>query len=220
MYYISCSCNRVYFNHSQIRPFIPLPQKFIHPYFCPWKDNSLSSLISTSISLSQREDQSNYDPWIFPQSRKLMWDRTSMHACRFLLKSTTSSARMVETEGGWRGQLFIRGHVNSNNWRMLITRFSNGARGRLAFISRDFSRRGAQTLFHHVNSLGPWNREIRCSSSFLSFLSLRYLDNGRILISSRGNWILFLFPPFLSPLNEFRLCVLIRELNSGYISPV
>lgn len=192
----------------------------MHPYFCPWKDNSLSSLISISISLSQREDQSNYDPWIFPQSRKLMWDRTSMHACRFLLKSTTSSARMVETEGGWRGQLFIRGHVNSNNWRMLITRFSNGARGRLAFISRDFSRRGAQTLFHHVNSLGPWNREIRCSSSFLSFLSLRYLDNRRILISSRGNWILFLFPPFLSPLNEFRLCVLIRELNSGYISPV
>lgn len=102
---------------------------------------------------------------------------TRMHGCRSLLNSTIS---LVETEGGREGgggQLFIRGHVNSNNWRILITRFSNGARRRLALLATRFLSDAADPnpLFHHVNSLGAWNREIRRNSS--PFLSLRYLDN-------------------------------------------
>ena len=111
--------------------------------FALWKDNSLS----LSLSLWKTSPITILGAFFFPKSQATMrlvgvglWtSMTRMHGCRSLLNSTIS---LVETEGGREGgggQLFIRGHVNSNNWRILITRFSNGARRRLAFISDEIS---------------------------------------------------------------------------------
>lgn len=129
---------------SDLRCIISLvyisPQNFIriHPYFCPLKRQFSLSLFERPVQLRSLER------FFFPKSQATMrlvgvglWtSMTRMHGCRSLLNSTIS---LVETEGGGGGQLFIRGHVNSNNWRILITRFSNGARGRLAFISDEIS---------------------------------------------------------------------------------
>lgn len=106
--------------------------------FALWKDNSLS------LSL---KDQSNYDPWSVFFSKVASNDATRW--CRIVNVDDPDAWMQILVKldhffGGNRGrggggQLFIRGHVNSNNWRILITRFSNGARGRLAFISDEIS---------------------------------------------------------------------------------
>lgn len=109
--------------------------------FALWKDNSLF----LSLSLWKTSPITILGAFFFPKSQATMrlvgvglWtSMTRMHGCRSLLKSTISLVEIERGRGG--GQLFIRGHVNSNNWRILITRFSNGARGRLAFISDEIS---------------------------------------------------------------------------------
>lgn len=126
---------------------------YLSRVYFPSKIHTYSSLFLPfektifSLSLWKTSPITILGAFFFPKSQATMrlvgvglWtSMTRMHGCRSLLNSTIS---LVETEGGREGgggQLFIRGHVNSNNWRILITRFSNGARGRLAFISDEIS---------------------------------------------------------------------------------